>query len=112
MEDIATLNLCIATIILAADALALLEAEKKKSRRCWVRPWMARKSKKVFTNLMKELSLGNEQGFYDYHRVSRKNFANLLELVSPLIKKQDTKMRDAVSPTQRLSITLRYLTTG
>ncbi|KAK4305607.1 hypothetical protein Pmani_022575 [Petrolisthes manimaculis] len=73
---------------------------------------MARKSKNVFNNLLKEMCLEDQQAFYDYHRMHRKNFAELLELVSPLIKNQDTKMRKAVSPAQRLSITLPYLATG
>ena len=72
---------------------------------------MARKSKNVYNNLLQEISLEDEQGFYEYHRMYKRNFAELLDLVSPFIKKQDTKMREAVSPAQRLSITLRYLAT-
>ena len=106
------IKLCFATTILAANVVALRKAQKKKRRRYWVKPWMARKYKNVFNNLVKELWLEDEQGFYDYHRMSKKNFTELLELVSPLIMKQDTKMRKAVSPAQRLSITLRYLATG
>ncbi|KAG5887880.1 hypothetical protein JTB14_015532 [Gonioctena quinquepunctata] len=33
-------------------------------------------------------------------------------MVTPIIKKTNTDMRDAISPSQRLSITLRYLATG
>ncbi|KAG0715169.1 hypothetical protein GWK47_012565 [Chionoecetes opilio] len=44
--------------------------------------------------------------------MSKDNFVKLLNLVSPLIRKQDTKLRKAVSPAQRLSVTLRYLATG
>ncbi|KAK4321236.1 hypothetical protein Pmani_007505 [Petrolisthes manimaculis] len=114
--DDSTLELCLATALIATNLLSLMHTrnmkKKKKARRHWVKPWMARKSKNVFNNLLKEMYLEDQQAFYDYHRMHRKNFAELLELVSPLIKKQDTKMRKAVSPAQRLSITLRYLATG
>jgi hypothetical protein len=41
-----------------------------------------------------------------------KDFQFLLELVGPKIKKQDTVMRTAISPEERLIATLRYLATG
>ncbi|KAG0716812.1 hypothetical protein GWK47_008766 [Chionoecetes opilio] len=75
-------------------------------------PWLAKKSKKVFNNLLKEMFLEDSRGFYEFHRMSKDNFVKLLNLVSPLIRKQDTKLRKAVSPAQRLSVTLRYLATG
>ncbi|KAG0725966.1 hypothetical protein GWK47_037552 [Chionoecetes opilio] len=53
----------------------------------------------------------DSRGFYEFHRMSKDNFVKLLNLVSPLIRKQDTKLRKAVSPAQRLSVTLRYLAT-
>ncbi|KAG0713730.1 Protein ALP1-like [Chionoecetes opilio] len=56
--------------------------------------------------------LEDSRGFYEFHRMSKDNFVKLLNLVSPLIRKQDTKLRKAVSPAQRLSVTLRYLATG
>ncbi|MPC62302.1 hypothetical protein E2C01_056386 [Portunus trituberculatus] len=101
----------VATTLFATSAVALISATKKR-RRYWVKLWMARKHKSVFNNLLKEMCLEDRQRFYDYHRMSWENFSELLQVVSPFIKKQDTKMRKAVSPAQRLSITLRYLATG
>lgn len=40
------------------------------------------------------------------------SYVILLELVAPIIKKQDTQMRSAISVHERLSATLRYLATG
>ncbi|KAG0721546.1 hypothetical protein GWK47_006305 [Chionoecetes opilio] len=74
-------------------------------------PWLAKKSKKVFNNLLKEMFLEDSRGFYEFHRMSKDNFVKLLNLVSPLIRKQDTKLRKAVSPAQRLSFYIRYLAT-
>lgn len=39
-------------------------------------------------------------------------YLELLSLVSPLIKKNDTVMRSAISPHERLSATVRFLATG
>lgn len=40
------------------------------------------------------------------------DFNNLLDLVTPSIKKQDTKFRESISPDERLTVTLRFLATG
>ena len=39
-------------------------------------------------------------------------FEELLSFVSPIIVKQSTAMRDPISPSERLAVTLRYLVTG
>lgn len=39
-------------------------------------------------------------------------FEDLLEKVTPFIKKQDTHLRQSISPAERLSLTLRHLATG
>ncbi|XP_034250198.1 uncharacterized protein LOC117650722 [Thrips palmi] len=39
-------------------------------------------------------------------------FMNLLERVTPLIQKQNTLLRESISPAERLSLTLRHLATG
>ena len=40
------------------------------------------------------------------------SYDKLLNLVMPMIVKQNTTMREAISPNARLSITLRFLATG
>ena len=39
-------------------------------------------------------------------------FDEMLTMVTPMIEKMKTVMREPISPSQRLSITLRYLATG
>ncbi|CAB3221184.1 unnamed protein product [Arctia plantaginis] len=39
-------------------------------------------------------------------------FEELLNMVTPLIQKQDTVMRESISPRERLTVTLRFLATG
>ena len=40
-----------------------------------------------------------------------KSFENLLEKVTPLIQKANTRMRKSIPPAERLAVTLRFLAT-
>lgn len=44
--------------------------------------------------------------------MDEETYVNLLALVSPFIKKKDTVMRQAITPHERLTATLRFLATG
>ncbi|KAF2890092.1 hypothetical protein ILUMI_16081, partial [Ignelater luminosus] len=59
--------------------------------------------------LLKELY---SDDFCNYLRIDYESFSGLLNLVSPLITKQDTAMREAITAQKRLVATLRYLATG
>ncbi|GFO14802.1 nuclease harbi1-like protein [Plakobranchus ocellatus] len=50
--------------------------------------------------------------FQNYLRMDHDIYNELLLLISPLIVKQDTNFRDAITPHERLAATLRYLATG
>ena len=50
--------------------------------------------------------------FYRYLRMSPERFDALLGLVEPLISKQQTNFREPISAAERLSVTLRFLSTG
>lgn len=39
-------------------------------------------------------------------------FEDLVEKLTPLIKRQDTHLRKSISPSERLAVTLRHLATG
>lgn len=39
-------------------------------------------------------------------------YLELLHLLTPLIKKQDTFLRQSITPHERLTVTLRFLATG
>jgi len=39
-------------------------------------------------------------------------YFELLNLVTPLMMKKNTKLREAISPHERFTVTLRYLATG
>lgn len=85
----------------------------RKEKEVWVRDWlMKRKEKGCTENLMKELDLQLPVLFTNFLRLSRDNFDLILGLVSPLIERQDTILRESISARDRLMVTLRYLGTG
>jgi len=60
-------------------------------------------------NLLKDLRLSDFQNFLRLHTTS---FDELLKIITPRIEERNTTMRDAITRSQRLSTTLRYLATG
>ena len=50
--------------------------------------------------------------FYRFLSMSPERFDHLLGLVSPLITKEDTNYRKAISAAERLALTLQFLATG
>ncbi|CAH1993203.1 unnamed protein product [Acanthoscelides obtectus] len=54
----------------------------------------------------------DEQRFYVYFRMTQECFDEILNLVKDEIRKSDTNYREAISPEERLAITLRFLATG
>lgn len=63
-------------------------------------------------NQLKELIAEPSGEFNKFTRMSESDFNYLLGKVSPMIAKQDTKLRPAIPAKIRLAITLRYLATG
>lgn len=48
----------------------------------------------------------------NYLRMDETTYNVLLKMVTPLIQRQDTNMRQAITPHERLTATLRYLASG
>lgn len=63
-------------------------------------------------SLIQELTTEDAGGFHNFLRMGQVDFEELPGKVTPLIQRQDTWMREAISASERLSITLRYLATG
>lgn len=60
-------------------------------------------------DLMMERNSGRVQNFL---RMTDTDFEYLLQLLSPLIVKQDTHLRKSISPKERLLIAIRFISTG
>ncbi|CAH2088823.1 unnamed protein product [Euphydryas editha] len=98
---------------LAAAIVCLIVAKRqKRKRRIWTKGWLMKRS--IYNNkrLLKDLELTELKDFKNYMRMDPIKFRQLIQLVKPLIEKTNTVMREAISPFQRLAITLRYLATG
>lgn len=88
-----------------------LMRKKKENRRKWSRKWLLKRSQYSHINLLKELSINDNNDWRNYLRMDATTYNRLLELVTPFIKKDDTCMRKAISSHERLSATLRFLAT-
>jgi hypothetical protein len=87
----------------------LKKEEKKKCR--WMKEWI-KKNEYTHENLLKELRLSEPSGFQNFLRLDATSFDELLQMITPRIEKRNITMRDAIPPSQCLSITLHYLATG
>ena len=50
-----------------------------------------------------------EDKFFENYRMSVAQFDEILRKITPLIRKKDTNFRKAITPEEKLSITLRYI---
>ena len=79
----------------------------------WVKDWIKnRESQGAFHQLMKEISFIDTLSYRNFVRIDATTFEELLTMISPRIHRQDTVMRKAICPGERLAITLRFLATG
>ncbi|KAJ8921745.1 hypothetical protein NQ315_010655 [Exocentrus adspersus] len=94
--------------LLIDTAVAVTVKSKSKKRSRWTKNWLQKRRKYSHTNLLEELRL-EPRDWLNYMRMDINTYEELLCLVAPLIKKNDTIMRPAITPHERLSATLRFL---
>lgn len=84
----------------------------KKKRRA-VRAWLRRReSTGQYEKLMRELEAEDLAGFRNYLRMEQETFYDILQRITPRIKKKDSNFRKALPPGLKLAATLRFLATG
>ena len=103
--------------ILAVLVVILLRRRRRRlgnrRKRIWVRPWLLRRNQYgAYETLMQELQAEDRPGYRSFQRMYPEVFKQLLQKVTPLIQKKNTRMRMAIPPAVRLALTLRYLATG
>lgn len=112
----ATLLLCSSYLLLTTEDEDGNKHESSQHRCVWVRNWLKkRETEGAWAKLLKELCSGDSgerKLFQDFLRMSPAEFEELLQLVKPLIEKENTKFRTAISAGERLALTLHYLATG
>ncbi|XP_046849870.1 uncharacterized protein LOC124443422 [Xenia sp. Carnegie-2017] len=86
---------------------------KRKRARFWVRKlYEERRQKGEYELLVRDLQLYDHEMFFSYFGMLPSTFEVLLKLIGSDIKKNITKMRKPIGPSERLCVTLRYLVTG
>ena len=107
--DVRRRNLCILLSLVGYTTLKRLR--RSKSRGKWVKKWLLRKDLHHM-NLLKVLQEDDPDDFKNYLRMDENTFKYLLSLVKSALTKNDTVMRKAIPPEERLIATLRYLASG
>lgn len=92
-------------------ALIIIENEKEK-KRCWTKEWLLKRERLSHMHLIDELRTSSVCDLKNYLRMDDDSFKYLLKLVTPYIRKRNTKLRQCISSDERLIATLRYLATG
>ncbi|XP_017467818.1 PREDICTED: uncharacterized protein LOC108360141 isoform X2 [Rhagoletis zephyria] len=85
----------------------------RKRKAMWVKVWREKKAENgSFVFLTKDLLLHDKEGYKNYLRMTESQFNLLLSYIEQDLVKQDTQMRDAITPAEKLCLTLRFLATG
>lgn len=107
------------SLVLAAYLQSLEDDEKTEKKRAprqeWMLDWLLqRPSLGAHNTVLQEFRNTENQKhlFKNFLRMDERTFEELLAMVTPLIQKQDTNMRKAITPSERLAVTLRFLATG
>lgn len=89
------------------------EEQTNKRRRVWVKDWVLRRQKEGFyVKLITELRTNEPDLYRNFLRMDAKQFDDILELITPYIKKENTNMRQSISAGERFALALRFLATG
>lgn len=85
----------------------------RRKRRVWTREWiLGQEAQGAFHQLMQEIRAMDTYSYTNFVRMDASTFEELLSMIAPRIEYQDTVMRQAVLPAERLAVTLRFLATG
>uniref|UniRef100_A0A1I8M9Y5 DDE Tnp4 domain-containing protein n=1 Tax=Musca domestica TaxID=7370 RepID=A0A1I8M9Y5_MUSDO len=86
---------------------------KNRKKRPWVREWLRqRKEEGCCVKLLTQLRAETPSLYKNFLRMNAADFDNLLKLTAPLLTKKTTQLREPISASERLMVTLRYLATG
>uniref|UniRef100_A0A182W2I7 HTH_Tnp_4 domain-containing protein n=1 Tax=Anopheles minimus TaxID=112268 RepID=A0A182W2I7_9DIPT len=88
------------------------EDSRRRDRQCWTTDLFLERED-VWGRLLEAIEgEGPNDRIQDFLRLNREEFLHILSLIGHKICREDTNMRKAITPKQRLAITLRYLATG
>lgn len=97
--------------LLAVATVLIIKKLKVPKKRKPQKSWIEKRATYSHINLIKELS-NEPDDFRNYLRMDETTYRRLLDLVTPLIQRNDTGMKCSITPHERLTATLRFLATG
>lgn len=97
--------------LLMISTAVCLCVKRRRPKKQWVKQWLLNRRSLSHVNLMNELTL-EPSDWRNYLRMDEDTYFKLLQMVTPLIKKQDTNMRQSINAHERLAATLRFLASG
>ena len=96
-------------LIIIASAALRIRCDRRRPRQ-WALAWIYRSRHfGAHHASMKELTSEDPHSFRNFTRLDKQDFDKLLTKVTPFIQKQDTNMRESITPAERLSLPLSYL---
>ena len=94
-EDSEEVALCSIIALCAAKKLR----EENKARKEWCKPWLSRRPLRgSYSHIFSELELENPSDFENYTRMPITAFHDILKRIHPYIVKEDTRLRESISP--------------
>ncbi len=107
LDDPISSTIQILLLLMSLRVILRMKRRRIKRKRLWVKPWLLQQGRRgAYLNLCRELQS------QDFARMVPNQFKHLLQMVTPIIQRQNTNFRDAISPGERLMITIRFLATG
>ena len=89
------------------------QRRRRKIRRVWTREWLCRRELHgQYEHLLQELNMEDRPGHRNFIRFEPELFLEMVDRLTPLLKKRDTRMRKSLSVGLKLAVTLRHLATG
>lgn len=88
---------------------------QRRRRSVWTRNWIVRKNRNLKGTIHlahEELRFEDSECFQRFFRMRIDLFNQLVDMMKPFIQRQNTNMRECISPRDRVSVTLRFLATG
>ncbi|KAL5019833.1 hypothetical protein ScPMuIL_002725 [Solemya velum] len=94
--------------------LCFRRRRRRTQRRFWCRPWLIRRTLfGQYDQLLHELNREDASGYYrNFLRVDADLFGEILDRITPAIRKSSTSFREPLEPGLKLAVTLRHLATG
>jgi hypothetical protein len=95
-----------AKLAAAVYVVIAINKRRKVERKRWVKNWVRRRDRQLaYTQFISEMQLEDAQQFRHFTRMSAVEVQSLVNMLGPVIGKQDTAIRNAISLDERVILT-------